>query len=916
MTSVQGQYVLVSDAKLQMLQKSRNGSSTTQLSNLLSSGYIVESGGKYYVSVENAGSMATTDPDRYYLNGDGAIVKYKAPEGKQTTTTTTVHTTLDSILNFMGLSNHAGADIMLKNFLSDKKITVDNNGEITINAGTDIKVVIEEFNKEYSSLFVGDTVTATFTENSDQATIDTLVDSNVISQSYDGNYTVLDREALTNNLTTKVQDVTYSAGEPASKTLEVTRVTTTVSEVGQVTVPDNLRNDRNARRQLSYAARNEYARMVADAANNPEMRNAIDFYIAERKYSGKIEDRMNELLTYEVFGPDDQTKTFTRDGADIVQYYIDNYANEEDRGTLKNLVNSIAASPNFEDQKAIVEALQGAKLINNGNYSNLSDDLKRKGALLCMAKQCGLEPNMLLKFMATSDVMNARSTAQKLKDDEFFINQQTKDYVRNQQALQDIQDTTVYFSKDARKAGERADRGDPKSIHNDIGDKGRALVQYCPEMLCDEVPADQFDDTKDGYFKANINGQIKYFKFSSEKWQTFMGICCDPNNATDDAMRVLFGDDDDKRETFLKDLNLTLNEGRSVLDMQLPSPYGETGTLKFVEIIGNANGKIDNRELNALRDMVGSAGYSVDGNPTYVKRALHVLKQTGIGAGLGFLTGGLGSLLGGAVQFAGQTASQIVTLTGPVTVTGTASLGYTDQVITSDTNTTNINGEIFTNTTTHVTDVTGTTTGEVTLTDKNASITGEVEGQHYSGDVDPNHFDAASKGGILGGIGGAVQGMFTMGGVNAKGRSVDDIFDFTKTVEETESLNQTLSIEITPYTATEIRKVERGVDVEALPAVKWQGPAAYSILYQMPDGSAVDYRAFAAAYQKQVDGLMTNKNFYAYPTLTLADGTQISLRKDYKEKYSTIPIGTSGVVAGVDHNPSRRVSVQATIVTK
>lgn len=119
-----------------------------------------------------------------------------------------------------------------------------------------------------------------------------------------------------------------------------------------------------------------------------------------------------------------------------------------------------------------------------------------------------------------------------------------------------------------------------------------------------------------------------------------MGICCDPSRATDAEMEVLFGDVKNAKENFLKDLNMTLQEGRSVLDMKLPSPYGETGTLKFENIIGNSNNSIGNKELNSLRDMVESAGYSVDKNTTAGKRLLHVLKNAGLGAVIGFGTGG------------------------------------------------------------------------------------------------------------------------------------------------------------------------------------------------------------------------------------------------------------------------------------
>ena len=70
--------------------------------------------------------------------------------------------------------------------------------------------------------------------------------------------------------------------------------------------------------------------------------------------------------------------------------------------------------------------------------------------------------------------------------------------------------------------------------------------------------------------------QICKLVWGKKQFQT-----CYHDDLYDDAMKVLFGDNETAKSNFLKDMNMTLQEGRSILTMNLPSPYGETGTLKF-----------------------------------------------------------------------------------------------------------------------------------------------------------------------------------------------------------------------------------------------------------------------------------------------------------------------------------------------
>ena len=104
--------------------------------------------------------------------------------------------------------------------------------------------------------------------------------------------------------------------------------------------------------------------------------------------------------------------------------------------------------------------------------------------------------------------------------------------------------------------------------------------------------------------------------------------------------------------------------------------------------------------------------------------------------------------------------------------------------------------------------------------------------------------------------------------------------------------------------------MEVGQDVEALPAVRWQGPAAYHVLYRYEDGTPVSARDFAKAYKGKINGEMSNHNFYLFRDLEV-NGKKLVPVDDYKEVYKTIPEGVRGNVAGVNVNPKGKKLVKA-----
>ena len=806
---------------------------------------------------------------------------------------TTYNVSVNALVDTMGLNE----DMKTKfnEFLAKKKIQVSEVGEISFNDVKSLNDALKEFATAHKENFVDANAQKyiEFTNDSDEEAIDHLKkgDKPAIGSTptTEGGrrYAVQNMDALKAGLSEQVGETSFEDGDVKKSALEVGVTTTTTRKEGVLEVPDGLHGDKSARKTLEKNARAAYADFVEKA--DPETRDAIDLYIAERKYHKQIDKKMQELSTYTTKMGGSKERTVQRDGADIVQYYINNYANEGDKAELNESINKVQNSTKENVKKAILNELKGANILTTASsYDELSPGLKRKGALLYVAKSCGYSPDTLLRLMATKEVMGNRTSDQIRKDDQYFIKEQAKDFVKNKQAEQDVKNTTVFFSKEGRK-----NAPEDGNLHTDIGDNGRRLVQACPEMLCDEITKDKFNPNEDGAFEATMkDGTKKYFKFSSDKWQTFMGICCDPANATDKAMNILFGDDAKKKEVFLKDWNLTLQEGRISMQKSLPSPYGESGTLTFESIIGKSDRKTSNKELNAVRHMVESAGYSVDSNSTAGKRLLHVLKNAGFGTGIGLLTGGLGSLLSGAVTIAGQTAGQVVGYSGQTadrTITTNHTFNYT------------VNGE----------DYSRTITDNIRVEGQKYSGEVGVDGQKYR-DSGNNHWDNARNAGILGGAAGGVHGLATMGGVQERGRNVDDIFDLTRLTQDEERESKPIGIEIPQFVEVQTRKgqITVGTEIPKLKAVAYRGPEAYNGLYKYEDGTPVSPRDFARAYQAKVNGKMTDFNFFVFQELTVK-GKKIVPVDDYEEQYKKIKPGRPGNVRGVRYNGTGTRTVHA-----
>ncbi len=905
-----------------------------QVQKWVEDGIVKQQGNSYYVVSGTGISFpescfvkgADGNVQIYQLNGKGLIVEKSSvqsePKGKVVSTQTDVQIPSSMLIERMGLTQDETLQAeFLKYMVEQQKLNVDQDGNINFQnmSQDDISKTLTSMMKGFAELhpekFVNPNAEkyVEFTSDSDAEAIQQLAqgENPAIAEQPEAEgsrrYAVRNEGVLKEELSTPVGEVSYESSQGRSASIEATSVTTTTTKEGVVDVPEGLSDSKKARKQVEADAREGYAKLLDQANSDPELRNAIDLYIAESKYSKKIEKKEQELLQTTMGTRYNQDAT--ANDADIVRLYFNKYLSEDDKNKLYGLVEQLAQSTDSNDQKALLDAAKEMKLYNSNtdNFADLSQTERYNAALVSIAKSSGFEPKDLLKLMATYEVLNERSADQVLKDDKYFIEAQAEDFVKNQQVQQDAPNTRVYFSKESRK-----NAPEDGQFHNDIGKKGRKLVESCAELFGTEVSKTDFDAAKNGdnggeFFEAEITNPLtgekttKYFKFNEENWKKIMRIACDPESATEEDKMLL------------KNYNMTLQEGRNGLEMLLPINDGTVREIR--EIIGNDNGATDNRELNAWRDMVESAGYSIDRNTTAGKRLLHVLKNAGIGYGIGFLTGGLGSLLGGALQYVGQTAAQTIGYSG-VTDSRTFSGTTADRIINDKTTFKySVNGEEFSKTVNKDIFVEGQD-WSVTADGQEYSGTVRADGQNYGGSMQ-NHLETANNAGILGGIGGLVHGAATVRGVNARGRNTDDVFDLTRLVStEGEPDTKNLSIEIPQFTTVETRRGEKevGFDIAKLPAVRWQGPAAYHRMYKYEDGTPVSASDFAKAYKQEINGEMTNRYFYVFPELEV-NGKKLVPVDNYEEEYKKIQEGVQGTVAGVTINPQgkRKVTVQGTI---
>ena len=909
----------LSSSYINALKARNNGA---QLDAFVKNGTIIEKDGKYYVAGKNIQMFSfdnafevdetTGKPKEFQFNVKGAVVERTTEQKEGQVVSETKETTFqfNQLTELMKLPEDKQEEF--KAFLKSEGINIDDSGEIKTNNNKAIQDAVNKYVEQNKANFVkpgGEYIE--FDEGSDPAGIAELEKPNgenakpAITKQND-RYAVTNRNALNEALPTEDAPLTYEAADGRSASLTGSTVTTTERKRADLEVPADLKNNKDARKTLEAQARERYADFAAD----PNNRDAVDLYVAESRYEKQINKREQELLKMH----DADGKKTTRNAADVVQLYLDKYANSEQARVVNSKVWELANTENEEDQQKLLEILKrdinAFGIDKESKFSDLSPVQKRNAALIAVSEANGTNPKDLLRLMAMQDVMGARTTEEIADDDKFFIKHQAEDYVKNRQANQEFPNANLNYDS--------------------IGKHGRKLVDKCSQLFGDEISASEFNahkNDKANYYEANVvvdkeitqaefqkgvergdsnyievtvknsetgkpekkyyhrETETKHFKFNNKVWNTFMKVACDPTSANDEDIRLL------------SDHNMTLQEGRAGLEMRIPTNDGRMEEIR--KIIGNSNDKTGNRELNRWRDLVEQTGLSVDSNPTAAKRLWHVVKNAGIGAGMGLLSGGISSLFGAVVAYAGQTAAQTVPYFGKtadrtisysgVTEGGTMQHSFTvpgqdvnwsftteDQSYTKWVEhsvtvngfeeiyeapvTVEVKGQTYDGTV-HIDPQTHTYTIEYPGGEYKGTIT--VEGQEYSGEVTAkegekydgktnNTKEQLRNATILGGIAGALRGLATKNKVDAKGRNTDDVYDFTYMKPDVKEEETQFTLQIPQYSTIEKRSGNKSTKLDTRKIVVGAGPHQYTALYQV-DGQAVPDGPMKVALRKAME---------------------------------------------------------------
>ena len=807
------------------------------------------------------------------------LEKSNAPKDKnivsETYTTTVAFDEVMKGLTEAGikLDEQSGQNLLKE--LQKAGVAVDDKGNITYSS--EAKAQLETFISRYVN--ANQKTTLEFSKDTDAEFIQKLVDDGAVKKEQDGTYTILDNEKMQKYLSKEDQKPETTPEPPVQVSMDAKKTTTTVKKENAVEVPDDLRHNKDARKQLER----DYEAKLTEWANDPENAETMKYSLAWDKYDKDISKKLKEL------------KKDIPTNEEVLQKYYNEYATADE----KKFIDVMLAEAK-KDEKGLVEAYNRAMKGDEQAYIKSFDGetgeaRKNIAAYLRITEGNNFNPEILLERMAVSEVMNNRSAKQIEKDKKYFIKAEAERQMKKDMSAQNVANTRVHFTKEERKEAQANEADGSPIEHTDIGKRGRELVMATPDEFCTAGTAQDND--------FEING--KYYKFSEEKWKNYFMNAGDSRHL-----------DDTTQENFSKDGNLTLNEGREgVMRQNLITASGTRRS--FEQIVGNDNGKVGNKELNRFRDLAKTTGMTVDVNRTGAKRALHVLKNAGIGAALGFAMPVIGNSLSGALNVALQGAEQAVTLHGPASLTGQtsltgqASLPYANSVTQTDYIMTG-NGmiEIESNI-----PYSGTTSGNVTLTGEatlhgDVSLTDTIEGQKLSGKG--NTWKAGAAGAGIGAAGGAISGLATMGKVQAKGQSFDGTVNLTKEVETSETDDTQLNLNIQKSKTVTIRsgQITEKSEVPTVKPVRYRGPEAYTVLYTTADGKEVTgnmrrqlYRTLDKMWREQSGGTLKPgdmpSNIPLYAEVDLGNGVKVKLADNYLDRYKTIEVGNKGNTGGL-----------------
>lgn len=733
------------------------------LQKLINQGSIIDNGDGTYsttdaglksvgvFNVEGAGGVKKTEASDNTAPAKGLGVEHSVTQAKDgVKEEKTVTFKLDDFVKQSGVTEDKRAELVQE--FEAAGLAIDKEKGVVTYDRTKYETAIAKFAKNNRLSYLS-------TNEDGKAIADKLVKDGNVKVGENGEYIINGadgKKAVDEAFPTQTQAPVETRVNKSVK-INTKVTTTTVEESEPVTVAPNLKHNRAGRKET----RKRYEAALRDWANKPENEFTMNMSIAEYKYGKKIDKKIAEL-----------SKEYNNKKSDVelLKDYVNNYATEDDKTALGK---AFARAEKASDEDLLKAYRNGIKDKNNFK-ENLDDPADRKNAVIYYALQNGkFNKDVLIARMALVDVMPT-SDEQKAKDKAEFIKEEAKRQTKAAETRQNKENTVIHFSKAGRKSAEKADKGSA-TIHTDIGKAGMELVRKAPDNFCVEGTESDHDNIPPKIVGYKDGKPIyKYYKFSQEKFIEFCDKACNSATAKEDA-------------NFGKDNNLTLNEGRDVMKAQVL--LDRDGNPRSIEqLLGNKNGSVGNGELNKLRHIIESSSNSIDKNPTNAKRALNFFENMAAGAGIGAITGGLGTLAAGAVNIAGETASRMIGFSGVTdgqTIHDRTTFEY------------NIDGEKYSKVVDKYINVDG------------QKYSGEVEatGQKYA-DKGNNHLKTAANAALFGGIAGGVTGAVNMGKIHAKGKRFDGIVNLNNKIENHDTVDSSLSLEIPKFVTTEERSVE------------------------------------------------------------------------------------------------------------
>ena len=244
--------------------------------------------------------------------------------------------------------------------------------------------------------------------------------------------------------------------EPVELNLDATKETKTVKKESAVDVPEDLRHNKDARKQL----KKDYEAILQDWVEDPENAETMKYSLAQDKYDKQIGKQMAKI------SKECKTKE------EVLQKYYNEYASDEEKKFIDNMLTEAK-----KDEKGLLDAYNRAMGSDEQARIKSFDNDTRKNiaAYLKVCEGDNFNPDILLERMAVSDVMDNRSEKQIEKDKKYFIEKEAERQANRNEAVQNLANTRVHFSKDSRKQAQEAETNSAIE-HNDIGDTGRKLV--------------------------------------------------------------------------------------------------------------------------------------------------------------------------------------------------------------------------------------------------------------------------------------------------------------------------------------------------------------------------------------------------------------------------------------------------------